>query len=370
MFNFKIKPIYLIAAVLVVAVIITLLAVFIPKSEEIQYNIIKNGISLDGTIVRSETTESLNEYEKLDYGRIIEGQYIEDDSVIVKAYKRGYIKSTVEKLEQTEKSIVTYQNQTILKNNEDKKIDKFDFEISVLIRKMSEENTDLIEMYTKLCSVIKERRDYITTTYLSEANTYLAGLYKDEENLQASIDSWCDTVKAQQAGYISFYCDGREDKLTPEAIDTLTPKMLGASDEKTGTYKLITSEKWYIAVPYTGNTELLQQGMYYSVFIDNSDAAETGCLEKIIGEKRNTVLVFSFEDNVEKYLDKRDVTVLVGERFEGFTIKNKYIKDSSVIVKDAEGKKNVPVEILYQDNEITLFQKNDQLKVGQKVYLK
>lgn len=369
----KSKKLYIIIAAITLITAIILAIVLTPKTCAIDYQIVKNGIEIDGTIIRSEQAFNLSEYEKLDFGGLIDGQKVENGQQVVSAYKKGYIKSTIEKLVQTEENIVTYLNETVLKNYDDKEIERYDFEINVVIKEMAEIDEGYIERYGELCRLIEERRTYINEKYMTKNNTYLENLYKDEKNLQEAIDAWRNTFSASSDGYISFYCDGLEETFVPSQIDTLTISLIEKNKKNTkinNSYKIITDEKWYIAVPYTKDVSMLQQGMYYSVFIGNENESELGCLKQIISDKRNNILVFEFDKNVEKYADKRSVNLLIGERFEGFVIENEFVNDSSVIIKTDEGKIKVEVEVLYTDDKKTVIKETSQLKLGQKVYLK
>lgn len=369
----KDKKLYIIAAavVLILAVVVTI--VFIPKTYAIDYQIVKNGIELNGTIIRTEQAFNLSEYEKLDFGGLIDGQKVQKGQQVVSAYKKGYIKSTIEKLVQTEENIVTYLNETVLKNYDDKEIERFDFEIKVAIQKMAEQDLGYIELYSELCDLIEARRTYINEKYMTKNNTYLENLYKDEKNLQEAINAWRNTFFAENDGYISFYSDGLEETFVSSQIDSLSISTIEKNKKNNkinNSYKIITDEKWYIAVPYSKDVSMLQQGMYYSVFIGNENKSELACLTKIISDKRDSILIFEFDKNVQKYADKRSVKFLIGERFEGFVVGNEFINDSSVIVKTDEGKSNVQVEILYSNDDITVIKETPQLKLGQKVYLK
>ena len=93
--------------------------IFAPKTCAIDYQIIKNGIEVEGVIIRDEQAFNLSEYEKLDFGGLIDGQKVEKGQQVVSAYKKGYIKTTIEKLVQTEEIIVTYLIETFLKNYDD-----------------------------------------------------------------------------------------------------------------------------------------------------------------------------------------------------------------------------------------------------------
>lgn len=219
---------------------------------------------------------------------------------------------------------------------------------------------------------MKERAEYIRLNFTPDQ--MLEDLYKDEENLIASIDTWRDHIKAINDGFVGFYCDGAESQFNSSNVlnlgyaDYNNAIKKGFKNDLNG-FKIVADSKWYMLVE-TDEPDEFVAGNYYQVYISNQAQYEYGCLEKIIDEKKGDLLVFSFNDNVEKYLDLRETKVFIGSRYEGYSVKNKFIKNSSVIVKTDKKKTNIPVEILYSDKNRTVFKYNDQISLGQKVYNK
>lgn len=371
--NTKFSPLTIFIAVVLVAVLITIcLVIVLPKSDKVKYDIVYDGIESKGMIVRDEQFTDLSGYEKLYFNSIVEGQFVSKDTDIVSAYKKGYIKNTLEKLNETEKNIVTYQNQNIITGFDDKQIQQYDFQIEVIIGKMSNQESGFIELYAELCSLMKDREKYIRTNYT--ADQHLEDLYNDEESLISSIDAWRDRVVSQSDGFVGFYCDGAEtlynstNVLNIAYADFNTNLKKGFSNNLNG-FKIISDTTWYLIVDID-NPEEFTAGNYYQVYISNESEHEFGYLEKIIDEKKGSALVFSFNDNVEKYLDLRITKVFIGSRYEGYSVKNGYIKNSTAIIKVDKKKTQVPVEIIYQDKDKTIFRYTEQISLGQKVYKK
>ncbi len=362
----------LVAIVLVIVVTAICLLIFLPKSDKVKYDIVYDGIDTKGMIVRDEQFIDLSGYEKLYFNNVVEGQFVEAGTDIVSAYKKGYIKNTLEKLNETEKSIVTYQNQNIVTGFDDKQLQQFDFQIDVVIGKMSAQESGFIELYAELCILMKEREAYIRANYTPDQ--HLEELYNDEKNLTASLEAWCDHIASQNEGYIGFYCDGAEkvynstNVLNISYAELNTNLKKGFSENLTG-FKTVIDSKWYVIVDID-KPEDFAEGNYYQVYINNESDHEYGFLEKIIDEKKGSALVFSFSDNVEKYLDLRITKVFIGVRYEGYSVKNGFIKDSTAIIKVDKKKTQVPVEILYQDKDKTVFKYTDEISLGQKVYNK
>ena len=337
-----------IATLLLIGVI--LLLILFPYSGSIRYDIVYNGERLTGVILRTEHIVDLSSYEKVLFENMVDGQRLEQGEKIVTAYKKGYLKTSLDKLRETEKNIVAYQNQSVITGYDDRKIVMYDFDIEVLIRRMSEE----------------------TATYNTESNTYLQGLYQDEVSLLESLRVWRDELAATEEGYLGFYCNQSEGELSPGADMTLQQvKELVKREKKPmqNAFKVVTEEAWYIAVPVDRVDGRFTVEEHYPLYIGNADTYEPARLVSVQTEKRGAILLFRLEDNVEKYLDLFSTDLFVGQRVEGFSVPNRYVKNDSIKIKDDSGEEqNIPIQILYQDKDRTVFAPNDACRVGGKVY--
>ena len=322
--------------------------------------------------MRNEESVSLQNYEKVVFENLTEGDFVEEGESIVSAYKKGYIKATVDKLSETEKNIVLYQNQNIISGFDDKNIKNFDFEIQVAIQEMSLANENYLELYNTLCNLMQAREEYIRSTYNTESNTYIQGLYADERTLLDSIKAWKDEICASKSGFMSFYFDNTEAELKNDALLSLDSTKLKEYFEKKydgnlSGFKIVSDGKWYIAISVK-NVAGFEVNSHYTVYIGGAKDGELGCLEKVLDEHKSKILIFSFEDNVEKYLNMRKADVFIGKRFEGFSVESKYVTNSAVVIKGENGKETVQVNVLYSDKKISIIEETDALKIGQKVY--
>ena len=124
---------------------------------------------------------------------------------------------------------------------------------------------------------------------------------------------------------------------------------------------MVTDPKWYVAI-VTEQSSAFQQGMHYPVFIGNAEESEIGCLENIVTERNSSVLVFSFEKNVEKSLDIRTATIHIGERFAGYEVPSSYVKNGTITVKNQQDRQEIAVEVLYDNGETAILQETPALK--------
>lgn len=361
-----------ITAFVCVCLLIGIIFALIPKTDDISYKIHYDGVGGNGIIFRDETYFDLASYEKVLYENVIEGQKVEAGTQIVSAYKKGYIKNTLTKLAEIEKNIVLYQNQNILTSFDDKNIKNYDFEIDVIIKRMSEEDSGYIELYRTLCNLIKARQQYIRENYNAENNQYLQSLYADEKNMTDALASWCDVFSASENGFVGFYCDGKESELNIEKAQNITYKETETllKDSFSGDYKgfkLVKDNKWYV-VAKVEDSSLFSIGSTYPVYINNEKDFEAGLVEKVIDDRNGSIVIFSFSDNVEKYIDIRVTNVFIGQRFEGYTVKNGYVNNGEVKIKTGKQKSTVAVNVLYQNDDFVIFNVDENLTLGQKVY--
>ena len=236
---------------------------------------------------------------------------------------------------------------------------------------MSEEDGGYIDLHRKLCDLIKERKEYIRTSYNTESNSYLQELYSDELTMAESLKTWCDEIVSTK-GFVGVYCDGAENDLNIDKAQNISYKenetilKTQYTNDLKG-FKIVSDDKWYITLK-VDDASLFDIGSCYPVFIDNEIAAEAGTLEKIVEERGKYVLVFSFADNVEKYIDLRITDAFVGQRFEGFSLKDGYVQNGEITVKFDKKKQSIPVNVVYQNDDIVIFDVDEQLTLGQKVY--
>ena len=219
---------------------------------------------------------------------------------------------------------------------------------------------------------MKDRAEYIRTNFTPDQN--LEDLYTDEQNLIASIDTWRDRIKAINDGFVGFYCDGAESEFNSSNVlnisytDYNSTIKKGFKNDLNG-FKIVADSKWFLLVE-TDDPDDFLIGNYYQVYLSNETEYEYGYLEKIVDDKKGNLLIFSFNDNVEKYLDLRVTNVFIGSRYEGYSVKNKFVQNSTVIIKVDKKKTTIPVEVLYSDKDKTVFKYSEQISLGQKVYNK
>ena len=362
----------LIFFVLLAAIILTAILASRPENK-VGYHITYDGVSGQGLLVRTETMTDLSQYEKIVYENLVDGQKIAEGDALAAAYKRGYLKNTLAKLQETERSIVNYQNQTLLPPYDDRTIAKMDFDAEVLIGEMAAAEGGYIELYDQLCKLMEERQAYIQENYDVSSNIYMQELLSDERDYLESLRAWCDTFTASSDGFIGFYCDGLEETLrdfSPDDFDGSDLKDLLKKERKEQKgFKIVKDDVWYLAVNVPSRLEL-DEGAAFSVYIGASVEAEPGTLVKAASTRQGTLLIFRFNDHVEKYLNTRVTEVFIGQRYAGMTVPVKALKGNTVTVKDGKTKRQVTVEPFYTDHRYAYFAPTDDLIIGQKVVKK
>ena len=260
----KYSPLIVFVAALITIITVICLVIFVPKSYSVQYDLVYDGINTKGIIIRDEAFFDLQGYEKIQYNNVVEGQFVNKDTDIALAYKKGYIKNTLSKLVETEKNIVSHLNNLIV-GYDDKNIQQYDFEIEVAIQNMSIAVDGFIEHYSNLCTLMKDRAQYIRDNYTPDQ--MLEDLYNDEKNLIESIDSWRDHIKSNNDGFVGFYCDGFETQFNSSNVLDITfadynnSVKKGLNKDLKG-FKIVSDQKWYVVVE-TNDPNDYQLGNHY-----------------------------------------------------------------------------------------------------------
>src|SRR5699024_5666690 len=84
-----------------------------------------------------------------------------------------------------------------------------------------ESHGSLLTAARQLETAMVNRQEYLRQN--KREDTRLTKLYDEENTRMNNIQSWRTVENAPESGVISFYTDGYEDALTPDALASLTP---------------------------------------------------------------------------------------------------------------------------------------------------
>jgi len=372
------------AIALLITVITLLILILMPKVSYVRYGTLYSSLSGDAVIIRSETANDLDAYDKLVF-TASEGQLLEQDDLILSAYKRGYVETELENIIAKEQSIADYQNSNTIKDYNKPELTQLNFDISVIISQMTG-NSDQIAyetLHKKLLSLMQQRQDYIRNNF--SANGALQQLYDDENALLTSMEAWVDQLSAKEAAYVSYACDGLEatysfDKISDlkasDIINTIKDTKANAVSDLSNSrsYKTVSPSKWYVVLPTKNKDFRDKKGQSYELYLNNNAKPLTGLLYNVINDYQD-LLVFELTEGIESYLGQRVVSVSVGKNVTGFMVPAKYVvlqEQQAILHGQIAGKKQeIPVKVLYQNSEWAIVESADnKIVIDQKIYNK
>ena len=173
----------------------------------------------DAVIIRDESVFSSGTIARVEYVAM-ENTLLNAGDTIAYLYSTGYSESELERLEDIRANIQAY-HKTILNNIVDNDLNRLDrivdmraLELKSLVTHQTTGN--LLSLVRQLESAMVDRQDYMRANQREDLN--LNRLYQDESTRMNSIASWRTEATADEAGVISFYTDGYESALTPDAL--------------------------------------------------------------------------------------------------------------------------------------------------------
>ena len=342
----------------------------------------------DAVIIRDESVFSSGTIARVEYVAM-ENTLLNAGDTIAYLYSTGYSESELERLEDIRANIQAY-HKTILNNIVDNDLNRLDrivdmraLELKSLVTHQTTGN--LLSLVRQLESAMVDRQDYMRANQREDLN--LNRLYQDESTRMNSIASWRTEATADEAGVISFYTDGYEAALTPEALDALTPAdvhaviagaSLGESSSRlTDIYRLVDQNEWYVAILTDGQSwnPVLDQ-VYYLQFEGFEDLVYSAKVTRVQKVDNEVLAVFLVEDPIGPMIYQRSGRVTLSSQLTGLSVLAEALSDQNgqlgVWLFDVPGGTFVPVEVLSNDGSRALIQPlaDGALEVGDPVLIK
>ena len=344
--------------------------------------------STDAVIIRDEEVFSSGTIARVEYVAM-ENTLLNAGDTIAYLYSTGYSESELERLEDIRANIQAY-HKTILNNIVDNDLNRLDrivdmraLELKALVTHQTTGN--LLTLTRQLETAMVDRQDYMRANQREDLN--LNRLYQDESTRMNSIASWRTEATADEASVISFYTDGYEAALTPEALDALTPAdvraviagaPLGESSSRlTDIYRLVDQNEWYVAILTDGQSwnPVLDQ-VYYLQFEGFEDLVYSAKVTRVQKVDNEVLAVFLVEDPIGPMIYQRSGRVTLSSQLTGLSVLAETLSDQNgqlgVWLFDVPGGTFVPVEVLSNDGSRALIQPlaDGALEVGDPVLIK
>ena len=346
--------------------------------------------TVDCVIIRDESVTLAESTARVEYISP-ENSLVTADTTVANLYATGYSESLLNNLETTRKKIQDYHKQ-LLANIVDSQLQELDqrvnrkaIEFKNLITRQTIGNLKTVA--SQLETEMVRRQEYLRQN--KRGDSKLTKLYDEENTRLSSIQSWRTVSNADRDGVVSFYIDGYENDLTPDALKTLSiaqvrSVLAGERLENTrqtlnnGIYRIVNQNRWYVAVLYNGNTwtPMMGQDNYFIQMEGFDDLSYSASVYSVQKENDSTLAVFEVRDPIGPLIYRRTGKAQFSITLTGLSVRVEALYNENgqmgVWVYDVPGGTFVPVEVLSTDGSIAMIQPmvEGALQLGQTVLIK
>jgi len=346
--------------------------------------------TVDCVIIRDESVTLAESTARVEYISP-ENSLVTADTTVANLYATGYSESLLNNLETTRKKIQDYHKQ-LLANIVDSQLQELDqrvnrkaIEFKNLITRQTIGNLKTVD--SQLETEMVRRQEYLRQN--KRGDSKLTKLYDEENTRLSSIQSWRTVSNADRDGVVSFYIDGYENDLTPDALKTLSiaqvrSVLAGERLENTrqtlnnGIYRIVNQNRWYVAVLYNGNTwtPMMGQDNYYIQMEGFDDLSYSASVYSVQKENDSTLAIFEVRDPIGPLIYRRTGKAQFSITLTGLSVRVEALYNENgqmgVWVYDVPGGTFVPVEVLSTDGSIAMIQPmvEGALQLGQTVLIK
>jgi len=217
----------------------------------------------------------------------------------------------------------------------------------------------------------------------------LTKLYEEENTRLSSIASWRKVLKADRDGVVSFYVDGYENDLTPDALNTLgiadVRAVLAGNDlsntkqtRANGIYRIVDQSHWYVAVLSEGSlwTPLIGQDDYDMKLEGYDDLLFRAAVAGVQKDSGTTLAVFEVNDPLGPLIYERTGRAEFSINLTGLAVSMEALYNENgqmgVWLYDVPGGTFIPVEVLSTDGRFAMIQPQVEgaLRVGDNILIK
>ncbi len=389
----RLKPRFYVFLILFIAIIATIVVLLSGNGVDVlvTQGAVKYEKAFDAIIVRNEKVYETDDYSKLVFS-VAEGDRVSKGAKIVEVYKSGYNNNASKDLIAVQTNIKKYVEENFIKNileqdlvDLNTQIDEKLGQIESVLSGNGEE--DLLVLEKQLKDLLNSRQILLKKKGDAENNTELKMLLQQEQALVDNIANWKTDEFAEDAGIVSFYCDGAENLLTPEIMKDITIQQINEiitnigtgrlknTDGKTALYRLVDNFKWYCVVigDTKGIDEFKADTKFNISFEGVYDRPYEGRVLSVRTLEDGYIYEFEVVEDIGPMLGVRKAKMTLKRDFEGLKVPSKYIVEKDgvrgVNVRDADGSRFVPVEIIVNDGNEAIIQgaQGNEIVVGQKI---
>lgn len=343
---------------------------------------------MDCIIIRDEAITTSESTARVEY-IAAENTLVNEGDTVAYVYTAGYSEGLLQKLEETRSKIQDYHKNTILQNIKDADLERYDTIVDMMVLEFKhlvnhDAKGSLLTAARQLETAMVNRQEYLRAN--KREDTKLTKLYDEENTRMTSIQSWRKVEKAGSTGVVSFYMDGYENDLTPDALPTLSSSdvrtvldggKLSSASKNNGIYRIVNQDKWYVALVADAETWNPVVGQeYYLQMQGFEDLAFTASVTSVQKESGTLLAVFEINDPIGPLIYQRTGKAMLSITISGLSVTSKAIYEQNgqmgVWLYDVPGGTFIPVEVLSNDGENALIQPlvEGAIDVGQRVLIK
>ena len=327
--------------------------------------------SAQGVIIRDERVLTETQVTRVEY-IASENTLVNKGDPVACVYSLEYSEKLINELDKVRKNIQEY-HKIVLGNELDAQLEIYDVSVkqrALELRNLVNRRTsgNLPKMVSLLQEAMEERRDYMSQKMRSDAK--LIKYYEEEKQKINTISGWRSVKNAEIPGVVSFYMDGYELSLTPEALDTLTVddvravlegRPLGETGVRASTsvFRVVDQNHWYLAVvsgdvgwnPVIGGSYSFQMEGF-------EDIVYSGTVIRVQKTGSSVMAQLEVTDPIGPLIYQRAGGVALGTNLSGLSVPSRAIDEingqNGVWLYDVPGGTFVPVEVISNDGKTAL----------------
>lgn len=329
----------------------------LPRTARVKWDSISSAEFLDCAVIFNEAQIDLPDNERLIFS-VPNNSAVQSEELIGEYYKKGYVTAAFEAYVSLRQSIVSYQNDVLLRDIYQNELNEYAIAIDTVLTELQTFDSavsDYITLNNRLISILSQRQDYIRENY--PADEQLQSLYDEEQERLNALDDWIVPIRAVGNGFVSWYLNEAYAGINTNTAAGLEVKDIRKLLESGNVYKNVNSSNGfvvriildgsvYFAAVMKGDVEPGRTLTLYSA--ENEYACQVVAVN---GSGSTKAVIIKTDCSVEPLLEHRVLRLAQQPVYTGLTVPESYIVktvyDGNYIYADVDGvKEKVQVNIV------------------------
>lgn len=376
---------FIFVAIIAVVVVVLCTVCFGQHEDYIRYAALSNARIFDSLIVFDETEVELPQYDKILYASL-SGHKVQDQEKIAVIFKKGYILSAVQALDELYYNIVQYQENNLIKDIYKPELAQYSLNIETIISSMQayrygQDGSSLFELEQQLKQCMEEKQSYIRNNFTADAQ--LSRMYSDENEREAAIEDWCEQLKAEREGFVLWQNDASLRNLNFDTLKNITAgeltKLLKntnvlqeASYTEQNSVRLVRNNGVCFVIPYQSQMNFAS-GQNVSLYVRGRQEPISASVYHI--DKKEKIIAFKAEGVTEQFIGQRFVQISTAPIEEGLVVSQSYIRENAngafyILAQTGKDKKEVEIRAIARYDGRVLIEPvvESDLHISQKIY--